>query len=166
MKNNSTEGILYPKSVEISSANKETTLPALFIVPRKSWNYVESQLTSIFSIIGKCRPTNIFVLSHLRNGKISFDDEFTIYTDSDCPVENSVLTKDDDICSEEFGAEILRPLCDKLFPNVRINQFLTPEANGKNAEFFEYLLKNYKNSLFFISRNESEDPLWPESLQD
>lgn len=166
MKNRSNEGILYPKCIEVAlNTSKQTPLPALFVVQRKSYNYIENELSDIFSGIGLCQPEHIFVFSALHDGPIGFDDAYTIYTDSDCPVEDPILTKDDDICSEEFGAEILTPFFDKLFPNVPVNQFLAPEKNKNNEDFFNRLVKNYKNSLIFISKNQSEDSLWPQSLQ-
>lgn len=161
------KNILYPETIDFKPSTEfETELPAVFTVPGKSWNFIEDELKTIFGKIGRCKPSNIFVFSNLKNGRISFDDDFCIYTDSDCPVEDEHLVKDDDVCSEEFGAEILMPFFNKMFPGVQVNQFLTVEENKYNREFFFKVCREYEKSLIFISRNREEVPLWPEHLQD
>lgn len=167
MKNRSSEGILFPHQINRQPETKEeTVLPKLMTVPRKSWNLIENELLSAFSRISNCRPSNIFIFSHLRNGKIGFDDKFCIYTDSDCDISDDLLVKNDDVCSEEFGAEILIPILEQYYPDSKINQFLTPEKNENNSVFLYKLWKKYPSSLFIISRNGTEEPLWPENLPD
>lgn len=141
-------------------------MPVIFIVPHKSLNLVEEDIQRLFESIRDYKPEHVFIFGELHNGPIGFDDKFTIYTDSNCPVNNNLLTKSDDVCSEEFGAEILLPFCDKYFHGIPVNQFLTPEKNAENANFFNWLKENYSKSVFFISRNEKEDSVWPENLQD
>lgn len=167
MNNKSSENIVYFPNIETADiSEKGTKLPFICTVQHKSWNLIKEQLEKTFIDIGKCKPESIFVFGFLRNGKISPDDEFCIYTDSDCLISDEVLKKDDEICSEEYCAEILMPFFSKYYPGAKVNQFLTPEKNKENERFFNKILSENRNSLIFISKNETEDSVWPEYLQD
>ena len=145
------KGILYPENPHIDiTLKKEINLPAVIEVPCKAYRFCKDELDKIFSEL-KCKPQNIFVLGVLKKGKISFDDAFTIYTNSDCPIRYDSLVENDDVCSEEYCAEILLPYTDTLFPDVPVYQFLSNTNSDDMKSFVSYLKENYPKSIFFIS---------------
>lgn len=145
--------ILYPENpvIEKKLSSKKTALPFRCTVPCASYDICQNQLDEIFSQVSNCNPDYIFVFGHLKQGKINFDDPYKIYTNEDCPVINNLLEKDDEVCSEEFCAEILLPYCDVYFPYAKVIQFLSNDFSPMTEEFIKSLESEYPNALFFIS---------------
>ena len=149
----SNSGIVYPEDIKIEkrTSGKTVKLPHVQKVPYKALRLCQSELEDIFADIGNAKVKNIFAVGVLKQGKLDFDDPFLIYTNEDCPLQHPLLVKDDEICSEEYCAEILLPFCDTYFPGIEVVQFLTNEKSDRLAEFIEFLKKDYPFSLIFIS---------------
>ncbi len=145
--------IIFPEDMIIEKKYNPnpTVLPHFQKVPYSSYEFCKEQLDSIFFEIGNCHPEHIFVFGRLKQGKINFDDPFRIYTDKDCPFEDELLEKDDEVCSEEYCAEILLPYCDVYFPDAQINQFLANDFSHLTEKFINKMKEQYPESLFFIS---------------
>lgn len=145
--------ILYPENfkIEKKTGNIQVELPVFRKVPCSAYEFCKEQLDSVFAEIGNCKPEYIFVFGQLKQGKINFDDPFIIYTDEDCPVEDELLKKNDEVCSEEYCAQILLPYCDVYFPDSPVYQFLSNETSPVSEQFMLKLKEKYPSSLFFIS---------------
>lgn len=146
-------GILYPENPVIDKTpdSNPTVLPHIQKVPCASYEICREKLDEIFRHIGNCNPEYIFVFGVLKQGKINFDDPFMIYTNEDCPFEDVYMVKNDEVCSEEFCAEILLPYCDVYFPTSKVYQFLANDISPLSDDFMNSLKKKYPESLFLIS---------------
>lgn len=146
-------GIVYPRDIKIEKHPdaKTVNLPFIQKVPYKALRFCQSELEKIFTEIGNTQVKQIFVIGLLKQGKINFDDPFFLYTNSDCKTEYPHIKKDDEVCSEEYCAEILLPFCDAYFPKVEVTQFLANEKSLEIEKFIDFLKEENPSSIIFIS---------------
>lgn len=180
----SCEGILYPVDalsvLKTSFSSSTCTCEKNIIeVPHASWQVAKEQYDALFSKLGQGYD-RVFVLGPLHKGKIGYDDAFTLYSPEDgelcgsdwslklsVPTElSSLITQNDDICSEEHSLEVIAPYLAYLFPDVPVTYVLAPEKDDKIRTFMEILGKSFPNALIFISNNSSKccANMWKEAI--
>lgn len=157
------KGILYPKDLEIKviHSNGKVCLPAVRYVPHAAYNLISDTLDAVFAELENSEPSYIFVLAPLHKGKINKEDNFSLFTYSDCFIEyKNLIEKDDEVCSEEYSYEILQPYINAYFPKAKSTAFFAPEDNEELKNFVSFLKEKYTNCIIFVSGNENCCHMW------
>lgn len=167
MEINTNRGILYPENYtpEKRSYNGKTEDCLYYEIPHKAIKLCEDAMHDAFSKACMKDAEFVFILAPLHNGKVNSDDEFTVYSYSDCFVNHSLITKDDCVCSEEFSYEIALPFIKTYFPKAKSTAFFAPEKSNRLKDFISFVKKNYINSVFFVSNGETNcSEMWKQAF--
>lgn len=159
--------ILYPQDVklDVKLDKSHDKKPLYYEVPHKAYRFCQKELDDVFSKAGNFQSKYIFILCPLHKGKVFYDDPFKIYSYEDCFVNHPLVEKNDIVCSEEYSYEILLPYLKAYFKASVHTAFYAPEKSEKLRDFICYLKENYKDSLFFISNNETNcAQMWKEAF--
>ena len=148
------QGIAYPKDFvfkpDTSKQQKGLHLPLAITVPHRA-DALE-RIGQRFSEISGMPVERIFILAPLHKGKLDFAGNEQIYTWEGMEhVEGAV--ENDDVCSEEYCAEMLLPFCEGTFPGVPVQAFFATGKTDKTEKIVNNLLKGFPKSLFIVSNN-------------
>lgn len=188
------EGIMYPfdakasvlQGLERISANLSGFYTAE--VPHSAWELSREELDGVFKKVSRMSFTNIFFLSPLHKGPLSYESsensgifDGPVFAPSDgrlCGSDwkinlnipfafKNLLNISDDVCSEEAGLEIVSPYLAALFPSIPVSAFFAYADSPVLRRIAKIIKKDFPCSLILLSNNKNTGcaGMWKEALE-
>ena len=145
-------GVVLPKDFSFTpdrSLAKASELPITVQLPHRASSI--DAIGRAFSNLSAFRPDHVFVFAPLHAGRIVGCSDAVYCWSDGVRVDGTVA--DDDVCSEEFSADMLLPFIEGTFGNVPVQAFFATGRTPLTENLVSRIASDFPNSVLIVSNN-------------